>query len=194
MNRFALAFLLCNTAALGQIGTSTITGRVSDASGAVVPNVSVVVVNTGTNFQFTAVTNADGLFRVQSLQPGPYRVTFEAAGFKRLIRDAVEVRASATRPVDAILEVGAVSESVEVKANSQLLETETGSSGALVIGSMYYKLPLLPAIGAIHADRHAGPATRELRLGGQREHALLTSPAHVRASSTFLRTPTSSAS
>jgi hypothetical protein len=142
MNRFALAFLVCNTAAFGQIGTSTITGRVTDASGAVVPNVSVAVVNTGTNFQFTASTNADGLFRVQSLQPGPYRVTFEAAGFKRLIRDAVDLRASDTRPVDAILEVGAVSESVEVKANSQLLETETSSSGALVIGSMYYKLPI----------------------------------------------------
>src|SRR5438552_4185582 len=96
MNRFALVILLCSTAAFGQIGTSTIIGRVTDASGAVVPNVSVVVVNTDTNFQFTAATNADGLFRVQSLQPGPYRVTFEAGGFKRLIRDAVELRASDT--------------------------------------------------------------------------------------------------
>src|SRR5712691_11831594 len=142
MNRCALAFLLCDTVAFCQIGTSTITGRVTDASGAVVPNVSVVVVNTGTNFQFTASTNADGLFRVQSLQPGPYRVTFEAAGFKRLIRDAVELRASDTRPVDATLEVGAVAESVEVQANAQLLETETSSSGALVDFNMYYKLPV----------------------------------------------------
>jgi hypothetical protein len=142
MNRFALAFLLCAVAAFGQIGTSTIIGRVTDPSGAVVPNVAVVIVNTGTNFQFTAVTNADGLFRVQSLPPGPYRVSFEAAGFKRVIRDAVDLRASDTLPVDATLEVGAVAESVEVKANAQLLETETSSSGALVIGSMYYKLPI----------------------------------------------------
>ena len=79
MTRFALVFLLLASAVFGQIGTSTITGRVTDASGAIIPNVSVAVVNTGTNFQFTAVTNADGLFRVQSLQPGPYRLTFEAA-------------------------------------------------------------------------------------------------------------------
>ena len=89
MNRFTLIFLLCALPAPGQIGTSTIVGRVTDTSGAVVPNVAVAVVNIGTNFKFTAVTNAEGLFRVQSLQPGPYRVTFEAPGFKRLIRDAV---------------------------------------------------------------------------------------------------------
>ena len=81
MTRLTLVFLLCALAAFGQIGTSTITGRVTDPSGAVVPNVSVTVVNTGTNFQFMAQTNSDGLFRVQSLQPGPYRLTFEAAGF-----------------------------------------------------------------------------------------------------------------
>jgi hypothetical protein len=55
---------------LGQIGTSTITGRVTDPTGAVVPGVSVAVVNTDTNFRFGAQTNTEGLFRVQSLQTG----------------------------------------------------------------------------------------------------------------------------
>src|SRR5258706_8872490 len=131
MNRLAFAFLLSVMAVFGQVGASTITGRVTDTSGAIVPNVSISVVNTNTNFQFTAVTNADGLFRVQSLQPGPYRLTFEAGGFKRLVRDGIELRASDTRPVDVSLDVGAVTESVEVKANAQLLETETTSSGAV---------------------------------------------------------------
>jgi hypothetical protein len=142
MKTFAPALLLFAGMAFGQIGTSTITGRVTDSTGAVVPNVSIVVINTGTNFQFTTVTNTDGLFRVQSLQPGAYRVTFEGTGFKRVIREGVELRASETLPVDTTLEVGAVAESVEVKANAQLLETETSSSGALVIGTMYYKLPI----------------------------------------------------
>src|SRR5690349_12889378 len=106
MNRYLLIFLLSAAGAFGQIGTSTITGRVTDASGAVAPGVAVTVVNTDTNFTNTATTNADGIFRVQSLQPGPYRVSFEAAGFKRLVRDAIELRTGDTRPVDAVLEVG----------------------------------------------------------------------------------------
>ena len=138
-----LALLVLSVAlAVAQIGTSTLTGRVTDSSGAVVPGVAVTVVNTDTNFQYAATTNQDGLFRVQSLPPGPYRLTFEAAGFKRLVRDGITLTASDTRPVDATLDVGTVTESVEVKAQAQLLETETTSSGALVVGNMYYKLPI----------------------------------------------------
>src|SRR2546427_9981216 len=60
-NRFALSFLLSAAVVFGQIGSSTITGRVTDASGAVAPNVAVTVVNTDTNFSYTATTNADGI-------------------------------------------------------------------------------------------------------------------------------------
>jgi hypothetical protein len=142
MIRYALVFLLSTVAVFGQVGSSTIVGRVTDASGAVVPGVAVSVVKTDQNFTYNATSNADGLFRVQSLQPGPYRLTFEANGFKRTIREGIDLRASETRPVDVSLEVGAVAESIEVKATNQLLETETTSSGALIEGSMYYKLPI----------------------------------------------------
>ena len=135
-------FFLVAVIATAQIGTATITGRVTDPSGSVVVNVGVTVVNTDTNFQFVTATNSDGLFRVQSLQPGPYRVTFEAAGFKHFVRDGIELRVGDSLPVDAVLEVGDVTESIEVNANAQLLETETSSSGALVEGNMYYKLPI----------------------------------------------------
>ncbi len=139
-----IAVLLCLSAwpAWGQIGTATISGRVTDPSGAVVPNVTVTVINTVNNFQFTAATNTDGLYRVQSLQPGPYRVTFESAGFKRLVRDNIVLRVDDTLPVDAALEVGAVAESVEVSAQSQLLETETSSLGTVTEGKVLYNLPL----------------------------------------------------
>ncbi len=78
-----LIALLCFAAvlAIAQIGTSTMTGRVTDSTGATVPNTTVVVVQKGTNFTFTAKTNEEGLFRVLSLQPGQYRVTFETQGF-----------------------------------------------------------------------------------------------------------------
>src|SRR3979490_1197055 len=88
-----------------QIGTATITGRVTDPTGAVIPNVAITVVKTDTNFQFAATTNDDGLFRVQSLQPGAYKVTFEASGFKRLIRDNIDLRLGDVLPADTLMQV-----------------------------------------------------------------------------------------
>ena len=129
-------------AAFGQIGTSTITGRVTDASGAVIPKVSVTVVQVGTNFTFNATTNDEGLYRVLSLNPGMYRITSEAPGFKRSVRDEVELRTGDTLAVDFVLQVGSVSESVEVTGAASLLETETSATGTLVSGTVLYDLPL----------------------------------------------------
>ena len=80
--KLGVAAALCSVAAFAQIGTSTLTGRVTDSTGAVVPNVNVTVVQPSTNFTSTTTTNAEGLFRVLSLQPCIYRVTFEVSGFK----------------------------------------------------------------------------------------------------------------
>ena len=110
-----------------QVDTATITGRVTDSTGATIANAQVKVVQKETNFQFAAVTNSDGLFRVQSLQPGTYQVTLEAAGFKRMVQDGIILRVGDVLPVNAELQVGAVTESVEVTAQSTLLETETSS-------------------------------------------------------------------
>jgi hypothetical protein len=137
-----LAALLSWSQALAQIGTSTLTGRVTDSTGAVVPSVTALVVNTETGFRFTATTNQEGLFRVQSLQPGPYRITFEASGFKRLIRENIALRMGDTLPVDAVLEVGNVVESIEVTAAAQLLETETSATGTAIEGKVLYSLPI----------------------------------------------------
>ncbi len=104
--------------------------------------VQVTVVQTDTNFTFTAPTNNEGLFRVQSLQPGTYRVTFESQGFKKLVREGLDLRTGDTLPVDAVLQVGSVTESVEVRASATMLETETSATGAVVEGSVLYRLPL----------------------------------------------------
>src|SRR5207247_8931588 len=87
-----LALGLSSSLVLAQIGTATLTGRVTDPSGAVVPGVSIAVVQNGTNFEFTALTNAEGIYRVQSLQPGTYRISFEMPGFKRVVREGVDLR------------------------------------------------------------------------------------------------------
>src|SRR2546430_14187123 len=111
--------------AFAQVDTGTITGRVSDSTGATVAGVQVKVVQVETNFQFAAITNAEGIFRVQSLQPGTYQVTFEASGFKRIVQGNVSLHTGDVLPVNATLEVGNVSESIQVTAQSTLLQTET---------------------------------------------------------------------
>ncbi len=137
-----LGAVLLSAAAYGQIGTSTITGRVTDASGAVVPNVNVTVVQPSTNFTSTTTTNAEGIYRVLSLQPSMYRMTFESAGFKKVIRDNVELRTGDTLAVDIAMQVGQVTESVEVTGQVAALETETSATGAVVSGEVLYDLPL----------------------------------------------------
>ena len=127
---------------LAQIGTSTITGRVTDPSGSVVPNVTITVTQEETNFTFPATSNNEGLYRVLSLQPGKYKITFELQGFKKLVRDNVDLRVGDTLAVDAQLQVGEIGESIEVTAQTQLLETETSASGAVVEGEFLYKMPL----------------------------------------------------
>jgi len=140
--RCSIAASLSTVVLFGQIGTSTITGRVSDSTGAVVPGVNVSVVQTTTNFTFNSLTNAEGLFRVLSLNPGSYRVTFEAQGFKKFVRDNVELRTGDTLAVDAVLQVGNVSESIEVSGSGALLETETSATGTVMSGSVLYDMPL----------------------------------------------------
>ncbi len=136
------AALALASAAWAQIGTSTMTGRVVDSTGAVVPNVNITVVQTATNFTQTSVTNNDGLYRVLSLQPGAYRVTFEAQGFKKSVRDNVELRTGDTLAVDMTLQVGSLSESIEVSGAVALLETETSATGTVVAGDVLYDMPL----------------------------------------------------
>lgn len=142
MFRTLLLSSLAACAALAQIGTSTITGRVTDSSGAAVPNVGVVVLQKATNFQSPATTNDEGIFRVVSLQPGAYRVTFEASGFKKAVRDDVELRTGDTLAVDMVMQVGAVSEQIEVQGSAQSLETETSATGAVMSGTVLYDMPL----------------------------------------------------
>ena len=136
------AAVLCSTMAYGQIGTSTITGRVTDTTGAIVPRVQITVVQTSTNFTQNAVTNDEGLYRVLSLQPGVYRVTFEAQGFKKAVRDGVELRTGDTLAVDMAMQVGNVSESIEVQGAAALLETETSATGTVMSGNVLYDMPL----------------------------------------------------
>src|SRR5258708_17868498 len=117
MNRYIgllAAALIAQGASAQTTGAATILGTITDTTGAVIPGVKVTVIGTETGFHFEGVTNNDGFYYVPYLRPGTYNVTVEAAGFKKYIRDGVEIRTNDQPRIDVKLEVGNLTESVEV--------------------------------------------------------------------------------
>src|SRR5205814_1127062 len=108
----------------------------------VVVGAKVTAINAATNFETTAETNAEGLYRIPFLRPGTYRVRITAQGFKSFIRENVELRVGATLPIDGRMEVGAIAESVQVSASAPLLETETSTTGTVIGGEYFARMPL----------------------------------------------------
>ena len=117
-------------------------GRLTDPTGAVVPSAAVTVTQTEMNFQSVTTTNAEGLYRVQSLRPGPYRVSVTANGFEHLIRDGLSLRQGETMNIDLVLKLGAATESVQVTGAATLLQTETSSTGIVLNGNYVADLPI----------------------------------------------------
>jgi hypothetical protein len=125
-----------------QVGSATITGTVTDTTGAAVAGAKIVVLETSMNFESRTETNAEGIFRVQSLQPGTYDVSFEAAGFKRMVQKGLLLKVGDTLPVNATMQLGQLTEQVQVTTQGALLETETSSTNTVTEGETLYKMPL----------------------------------------------------
>jgi len=94
----------------GQEFRATMTGRVTDAQGAVVPGVTIAVTNVDTNVSLTTVTNETGVYTVTTLQPGAYRIAAALAGFKTFVREAIVLRTAETGTVNIQLQLGEVEE------------------------------------------------------------------------------------
>ena len=135
----AIATATASTAA--QEFRGTITGRVADVSGGVLPGVAVTVTNTATGVALATTTNESGNYTVPYLTPGTYTVAFELMGFKKIAR-SVDVRVGDRVALDSVLEPGAVAETVTVTAQSPLLETTTGSAGQVIDEQRLAALPL----------------------------------------------------
>ena len=128
---------------LAQNDRASITGRVTDASGANVIGASVKVTNINTGASFEATTNDDGRFVVPSiLQVGQYRVEATKQGFKTAVSDNVELRIGDVREVNLTVQVGSTSEAVTVTSEAPLLNTETSSQGTVIVGRQITELPL----------------------------------------------------
>ncbi len=120
----------------------SIVGAVTDSTGAVVPGATVSATNTGTNEKRTSVSDAAGSYRFVNLVPATYKVEFEKANFKRYVLPRVLVEVGGTDRADAVLQVGAASETVEVTTNPPLMETESSSLSQQVTGKTVQEMPL----------------------------------------------------
>src|SRR5216684_1392048 len=115
-----------------QTTTGSIVGTVSDASGGVIAGASVTITNMDTGIAVKTATDNAGNYVITPLQVGRYSVAVEAAGFKKSIRSDITVNVQDRIRVDAALEVGAVTDTVEVQASAPLLQTDTSYLGQVV--------------------------------------------------------------
>ena len=128
--------------AIGQTVTATLTGTVSDQSGALVPNVKIVATNQGTKIEYNAQSNDSGVYTIPFLPIGPYVVTVEASGFKKLVTNPIKLEVNQTARVDLKLELGEVTQTIEVEGVAPILQTESTTVGQVISGNTTVSLPL----------------------------------------------------
>ncbi len=138
MTRFVKGLLLVLAVALvalpaaAQIDTGSIVGIVTDASGAVVPNVLVTATNEGTNLSVSSKTNELGQYVLSGLKIGTYRVTAELASFRKTVQSGIELHVQDRLAVNLVLQVGEVAQAVEVTSAAPLLDSQSADMGAVV--------------------------------------------------------------
>jgi hypothetical protein len=139
--RLLVLILVLALACFAQAPTAQVTGRVSDSSGGVVPGATVDLQNIDTGVNWPATTNNDGYYTVPLLPPGNYRITVRNQGFKEAARN-VRLEVNQVARVDFALELGTLSETVEVTGAPPLLESSTASIGQTVQAESITRMPL----------------------------------------------------
>src|SRR4051794_6706874 len=148
--------------AIGQV-LGTVAGSVKDASGAVLPGVTVEVSSPALiERSRSATTDTTGLYRIVNLPPGTYDVTFTLPGFNTVKREQVQVQAGFTASIDAEMKVGAVQETVTVTGESPVIDVQSAASTRSLTADTFKEIPssgswlqmasLVPAIRASVQD------------------------------------------
>src|SRR5438270_956693 len=138
-----LAILTLSSPLRAQTTYGSIAGSVTDPSGSAVAEAQVTLTNLGTSEKRTQPTASDGLYLFPNLVPGRYSIDIEKAGFKKHSRPEVVVEVNQTAHIDAIMQLGNVSQVVEVTAETPLLQPETSSLGTVVGERTANELPLI---------------------------------------------------
>jgi hypothetical protein len=138
-----IIFLCAATAGLAQAGRGSISGQVSDPTGAIVPGARVTALNHATGIALHSVTTSAGLYSFVSLNPGVYEVTASLKGFESVAQDNVSVTVDQVSTVNITLRVGSVSEVVTVTESTSLVEASNSTVGQLISSQTIDRVPLL---------------------------------------------------
>src|SRR2546426_5455302 len=140
---WSIVFLvvLCVLPAIAQTQAS-ISGVIHDYTGAVIPGVTVTVTNPATNFTRNAISNEAGVYNFPALQPGRYDIKVELPGFRTITQKDVELQIQQSARIDFTLQVGEVSQTVEVSGTAALIATENATVGTVIENKRIIEMPL----------------------------------------------------
>jgi carboxypeptidase family protein len=133
--------LLTNVNVWGQ-ATAQISGAVKDQSGAVLPGVEVTATQTDTGIARSAVTNETGTYILPNLPVGPYKLEAALPGFRTYVQTGIVLQVNSSPAINVVLEVGQVTEQVEVQANAAMVETRAAGVGQVIENEKILDLPL----------------------------------------------------
>jgi hypothetical protein len=163
------AWLLFSASGLAQETRSTLTGRVTDTTGAVIPNAQISIMNTDTGAITRAVSNSAGEYTVPFLVPGPYQVTVLSPGFKSYVHNGITLETEQKVTENVEMTVGTADQSVTVNANTPLVDTATASTGQVLTAEEVEDLPsngrsplgfARDEYGAVSKGKHSQSQTR----------------------------------
>lgn len=167
---------------LAQVHTASLTGLVVDPTGAAIANASVKARNKATNVEQSVTSDASGYYTFASLPVGTYTLTVEVQGFRRSVREDVDLEVGQKARIDFNMEVGAVSEAVMVTAKTPILSTQEASTGGVIQNRLISELPLaarnwddlLALVPGVQADRFTEQSggTANGRTGGANVHGI----------------------
>jgi len=137
----ALVVLSC-ALSLAQEFRSTISGRVTDPTGAAIPGVKIQVTEKNTGSKTETTTGGEGEYSVPFLPPGPYSLTAEHGGFKKHVQDGITVGTNVRLAVDIALQVGSQSDAITVSADAAMLQTNSASVGQVISENTIALMPM----------------------------------------------------
>src|SRR5581483_2511401 len=140
---FASLLLISAGPLFAQVDRGTITGIVTDPSGAVIVGANVTATNTATGVSTKTTTSSTGNYTIPLLKAGTYEVTVEQTGFKKFVQTGLILEVGQTLRVDASLQVGQTTQTVEVTAQAVQIQKDTSDRGTIVTGRDVLELPIV---------------------------------------------------
>src|SRR5258708_2820390 len=177
---FSLACILaCCVSLKAQDPNATVSGRVLDPSGGVVPGTQVTVINDATNIGYSTATNEAGIYSIQFIPPGKYHIQVSKNGFKNMVKPDVILHVQDALTINFTLELGAASESVTVEGGAPLINTENAAVSTVIDRKFVESLPLngrsfntlLQLTPGVTIVPTTGVAPGQFSVNGQRTNA-----------------------